>query len=231
MFSLWPQLNGYPAPRATKALVIDETPRYTAGVASQSLEPRLLDAAHVVFSAHGYAGATMERIAAEAGVSRVTLHRRGITKDTLLAELVLRATEDYRRAMWPALIGQGTGAERLTQALEALCGSAEEHMALLVALRAQADGVFHRDDEEEAMTRTVFTEPLEKLLREGVADGSLRNVDPLETATVLFNLVGWTYIHLRTGHGWKPERARRATLDPVLHGLLTAPGATKETNA
>ena len=44
----------------------------------------------------------------------------------------------------------------------------------------------------------------------------------VETATVLFNLVGWTDIHLRTGHGGKPERALRATLDPVLHGLLAA---------
>jgi hypothetical protein len=109
----------------------------------------------------------------------------------------------------------------LVQALEALCVSAEEHMALLVALRAQSDAIFHRD-EEEAMTRTVYTEPLEKLLREGAADGSLRAVDPLETATVLFNLVGWTYIHLRTGHGWAPQRALNGTLDPVLHGLLTA---------
>jgi hypothetical protein len=95
-------------------------------------------------------------------------------------------------------------------------------MALLVALRAQSDGIFHREDAEEALTRTVFTEPLEKLLRDGTADGSVRAVDPAEMATVLFNLVGWTYIHLRTGHGWKPERALRATLDPVLHGLLTA---------
>ena len=95
-------------------------------------------------------------------------------------------------------------------------------MALLVALRAQSDGIFHRD-EEEALTRTVFTEPLEKLLREGIADGSLRSVEPLETATVLFNLVGWTYIHMRTGHGWPPERASRSVLDPVWHGLLAAP--------
>jgi len=184
----------------------------------------ILRAAQRVFERYGYAGATTERIAAEAGVSRVTLHRRGDTKDGLLGELVGEATEDYRRAMWPALTGRGTGAERMAQALRALCESAEEHMALLVALRAQSDGIFHRD-EDEAMTRTVFTEPLEKLLRDGAADGSLREVDPLETATVLFNLVGWTYIHLRTGHGWNPDRALRATLDPVLHGLLAAPAA------
>jgi AcrR family transcriptional regulator len=180
----------------------------------------ILRAGQRVFERHGYSGATIERIAAEAGVSRVTLHRRGVTKDGLLAELVARSTEEYRTAMWPALTGTGTGAARLRRALESLCATAEEHLSLLVALRAQADGVFHREDEEEALTRSVFTEPLERLLRDGVADGTLRDVEPLEMATVLFNLVGWTYIHLRTRHGWKPERARRATLDPVLNGLV-----------
>lgn len=85
---------------------------------------------------------------------------------------------------------------------------------------AQSDVIFHRD-EDEALTRTILTEPLERLLRDCAADGSLRAVDPVETATVLFNVVGWTYIHLRTGHGWQPERACSATLDPVLRGLLT----------
>lgn len=185
----------------------------------------VLRAARAVFEQHGYGAATVERIAARAGVSRVTLHRRGLTKDALLGELVAGATEDYRRAMWPALTGRGSGAKRLARALEALCVASEEQMALLVALRAQNDAIFHRDDgEEEVMTRSVFTDPLEKLLREGIDDGSLREVDPLQTATLLFNLVGWTYIHLRSDHGWKPERARRATLDLVLHGLL-APAA------
>jgi AcrR family transcriptional regulator len=183
-------------------------------------DPQLLDATRRALERHGYAGATIERIAAEAGVSRVTLHRRGVTKQGLIAELVARATEDYRAAMWPALTSDAVAADRLVQALEALCASAERHMALLVALRAQSDGIFHRADADEALTRTVFTEPLEKLLRDGIADGSLRDTDPAETATVLFNLVGWTYIHLRTGHGWNPARAQRATLDPVLHGLL-----------
>jgi len=195
-------------------------------MAKYTSDAELLDAAHRAFTAHGYAGATLERIAAEAGVSRVTLHRRGVTKDGLLAELVARATEDYRRALWPALTAEGSAAERLTAALHALCESAEEHMALLVALRAQSDAIFHRD-EEEALTRSVFTEPLERILRDGAADGSLRVTDPLEQATVLFNLVGWTYIHLRTGHGWQPERARRSVIGPVMNGMLThAEGVT-----
>ncbi len=181
-------------------------------------DPALLEAAARAFERHGFAGATLERIAEEAGLSRVTLHRRGVSKDALLAELAARATEDYRRRMWPALTAEGSAAERLETALHALCEAAEAHMALLIALRAQSDAVFHRD-EEEPMTRSVFTEPLERLLRDGAAEGSLDVEDPVESATGLFNLVGWTYIHLRTGHGWRPERATAATIDPVLNGL------------
>jgi AcrR family transcriptional regulator len=196
--------------------------RYSAAIGSSVPHADILDAARRVFSTRGYAETSVERIAAEAGVSRVTLHRRGIGKDSLLAELVTQATEDYRRALWPALTAEGSGAERLAQALEAHCTVAEEHMGLLLALRAQADGVFH-EDADEALTRSVFTEPLERILRDGVADGSLRADDPEEMATVLFNLVGWTYIHLRTGHRWAPERALRATLEPTLHGVLAGP--------
>jgi AcrR family transcriptional regulator len=183
-------------------------------------DAELLSAARRAFSKHGYGGATLERIADEAGISRVTLHRRGVTKDGLLAELVTRATDSYRNALWPALTAGASGSERLAMALAALCQQAEDHMALLVALRAQSDAIFHRD-EEEALTRNVFTEPLERILRDGVADKSLQVPDPLETATVLFNMVGWSYIHLRRDHGWTPERARRCVIDPMLHGLLT----------
>ena len=56
-------------------------------------------------------------------------------------------------------------------------------------------------------------------LRDGAADGSLRVVDARETATVLFNLAGWMYVHMRTGHGWPPDRAAKGVLDIALNGL------------
>ena len=191
---------------------------------AQVIEDDVLGAARRAFERHGYAGATLARVAAEAGVSRVTLHRRGITKEVLLGALADAATTRYRAAMWEPLTSPGSGAERLERALGVLCDQAEEHMALLLALRAQSDGIFHRDEEpaEEAVTRDVFTEPLERLLRDGQLDGTLREVEPVEAATVLFNLVGWTYIHLRTGHRWSARRARTAVLDPVLSGLLAS---------
>ena len=187
-------------------------------VAQLDTSPELLAAARTVFARHGYHGATADRLAREAGVSRVTLHRRGITKDVLLERLVSQAIESYRASIWPAITGAGTGRERIHSALGALCESAERDLGLLVALRTQSNQVFH-DDGTDVLTRTVFTEPLERLLRDGASDGSLRALDPIETATVLFNMVGWTYVHLRTEHGWPPERARTSVVDLAMCGL------------
>jgi AcrR family transcriptional regulator len=189
-----------------------------AGMAGE-LDPQLLEAGRRVFATHGYGGATVERIAKEAGLSRVTLHRRGVSKETILATLAERGIERYRAALWPALTAAGNGAERLRAALEGLCEAAEDNLEVLVALNSQTDAVFHETG-EEVLTRDVFTEPLERLLRDGATDGSLRQLDPVETATVLFNLVGWTYIHLRTGHGWPPERASSGVLEIALTGVV-----------
>lgn len=182
----------------------------------------LLDAAAATFARYGWHGATLERIAREAQMSRVTLYRRGITKDNLLADLVERAVADYRQRLWPVLTSVDPAGQRLQKALETLCEAAEAHISLLLALRSMSDAVFH-DDGDEALTRSVFTEPLERLIIDGQADGTVRSDDPSELATVLFNAVGWTYVHLRTGHGFAEDRARRCAIDPPLHGVLERP--------
>ena len=186
---------------------------------SEPVDERLLEAGRGALRRFGYAGLTAERIAREAGLSRVTLHRRGVTKEVILAALTERGIARYRELMWPVLTAPGTGRERLERALAVLCDAAEENLELLVALRAQTDAIFHEDSPGEALTRTVFTEPLERLLRDGLADGTLRAADPAESATVLFNVVGWSYVHLRTGHRWGPKRAREAVMRLALDGI------------
>lgn len=183
----------------------------------------LLDAAARAIERHGLAGATLERIADAAGVSRVTLHRRGIDRATMVSGLAARAEAEFREALWPALTAPGTGADRLDRALRALCAVADCHIGLLLGMSGGAiDAIFH-DGGPQGFTRATWTDPLERLLRDGAADGTLRDVPARQTATVLFNLVGWTYVHLRSGHGWTAARALDATLDVALRGLAAQP--------
>jgi len=184
------------------------------------VDQAVLDGARRALAKWG-SGASLERIAQEAGLSRVTLYRRGISRESIIETLVAGALEEYRAALWPALTGRGSARERLEHALRGLCEVAEGYLGLIEALPAERDALFHDDDSsgEEMLTRTPFTDPLLKLLREGEADGTLDAGDAEETATVLFNQVSWTYIHLRNGHRWNPERARDAVVRLTIEGV------------
>jgi AcrR family transcriptional regulator len=182
------------------------------------VDPRLIQATGAAIARWGLAGMTLNRIADEADMSRATFYRRGVNLDQLIAALTDRAVETFRAALWPALTGTGSAAERLRAALEAMCRAADEHPSLLTGVLLTQGEALARHALEKA---DVFTEPFERLLRDGAADGTLRGVQPTITASMLFNTVGWTYIRLRTAPNGDPKAARESVIDLVLHGLAT----------
>jgi AcrR family transcriptional regulator len=182
--------------------------------------PHIMDAARRVLAEDGLEAATLQRISAAAGVSRMTLHRHGVSKRDILRALAAQFEADHRRQMWSALVAPGTARERLALALELQCELSERNLATLDALSAAARAAIFHEPGPAALTRSVFVEPLERLLRDGAADGSLAAVDARETATVLYNTVAHTYRHLRSGHGWGPERARDGVVRLVMEGLV-----------
>lgn len=182
--------------------------------------PHIVDAARHVLAQDGLAAATLERISAAAGVSRMTLHRHGVSKRDILRALAQQFETEHREAMFKALVAPGTARERLRLALELQCDLTDRNLATLEALSSAARAEIYHDPGSDVLTRSVFVEPLERLLLDGAADGSLAIVDARETATVLFNTVGHSYRHLRAGHGWSPQRAREGVLRLVLDGLV-----------
>jgi AcrR family transcriptional regulator len=184
-----------------------------------AVPPHIVDAARHVLAQDGLAAATLERISRQAGVSRMTLHRHGLSKQQIIRAIADRLEADYREAMWPALVAHGTARERLTDALERLCEVTERNLALLAALSANSRDAIYHESGPGALTRAVFVEPLQRLLLDGAADGSLALLDAEETATVLFNVVGHTYAHLRVGHQWSPERARGGVISVAIEGV------------
>jgi AcrR family transcriptional regulator len=173
----------------------------------------LLAAVERALERHGLPGLTLEHIAEEAGLNRVTLYRRGHRREDLLRYAATAAATEFRDSALPALTHRGSARERLTMLVEALCDLADEHLGLLAALYDGPTAAFHLAlDDADVLTRFEYTEPFERILADGVADGTLASDDPHEDAEVMFNVVGWTYVHLRRSHGWSSRRARDALL-------------------
>ena len=120
----------------------------------------------------------------------------------------------------PSVTGRGSGAERLEAMLVAVCKVTEDHLSFLAALDEESDRRFFHESDDEVRSREGYTNPIERLLADGIADGSIRHVEVEETATVLVNAVDRTYRHLRRAHDWDEQRSRKALIDLVLRGLL-----------
>jgi AcrR family transcriptional regulator len=162
---------------------------------------------------------TTDDLARAAGVSRMTLHRRGVSKQDVLDRLGDALAAEHREALLPALAHPGTGRERLELALNAMLAVDERYLALLDALADQTGAVFHERGDGAVLTQPRFTDALRRILEDGVRDGTLRADDPVEAATLLFNAAGWTYRHMRTGHRWPAERARTRVVALLIDGV------------
>ena len=184
--------------------------------------PELVAATEAALERHGWAGLTGELLADAAGLNRVTLYRRGHTPQRLLAAAVEAAAAEFRAASLAPLTHAGTAAERLRLLVDALFDLADRHLALLAGLYDGPTAVFHlgglgatANASGEAVTRFEYTEPFERILRDGNADATLTTSEPHRDAVLIFNAAGWTYIHLRRSHGLAAADARDA-----VHGLV-----------
>jgi len=184
-------------------------------IPSVEVTPRVLEAAIRVIGAHGWDGLNLERVADEAGLSRVTLWRQGVTRDTLAQALLGRLATDYRDSMWTVLTAAGTGRERLELALRTLCDVADRNLSLLLA----SDSSFHQAW-QQSRPKVGFLSPFIRILEDGVTDGTLREIDdPVVVADTLFNAVCWPYVHLRGRHEWPAEDACNRVVELMLHGI------------
>lgn len=184
--------------------------------ARRTVDEGLRRATIEVLRERGFAGLTLERVAEVAGRARSTLWRQGLSREVLIGALVGELAEDFRQAMYPILTSGGSGLERLTRGLEALCDLIDRYLPLMLA----TDEAFHQDTAPGQPPD--YLHPFIQFLREGAADGSLDPGDDLvETANVAFNAVAWTYVHLRGRHGWLAERTTSCVVDVVLNGLAT----------
>jgi AcrR family transcriptional regulator len=167
-----------------------------------------------VLRERSFTGLTLERVAEVAGRARSTLWRQGHSKETLVVALVGELAEDFRQTMYPILTAEGTGLERLTRGLEALCDLLDRHLPLLLA----TDEAFHQ--ETAPGVPPDYLHPFIQFLREAARDGSLPEVDDVvRTADLAFNMTAWPYVHLRGRHEWPVDEARTCVVDVVLRGI------------
>ena len=187
------------------------------------LASQLYGAAQLI-AERGLDGTKIDDIAEATGIPKATIYYHLDGKNGVLAFLLGDLLDLIAGEVGVAVSTAEDARTRLEAAVAAQLGVMVEHPFLCRALVGDLGRATRLPDLAEAL-RSAFYEPIEKLLAEGVADGSLRQVpDPQHVALSIFGAITVAGLTVAVeGPQGNPEeaasRASTAICDLLLHGL------------
>ncbi len=149
---------------------------------------RILQVARRHFERFGYRRAAIAEIAREAGVAAGTIYRHYESKLDLLREVLHDANAEWLEHARAAPAGPGTALERLARQGAASIEFHKRDSLMSAVLRRDTDMIFAPLlEEEHARLLAANVDMNAEVIREGIAEGSIRaDLDPEKVAYVLF---------------------------------------------
>lgn len=149
----------------------------------------VLDAARAAFGRHGFAGATVEAIAGEAGVSNGLLYQFFRNKEHLFEVVIDELIRDWIRAMLPRADAPPTAADALERMFRRSVEFCRSHPLLPALLTRDQLLQLSRFSDVGARRTDAHREHVAALLGRGVADGEFRpDLDVAAAADVICQL-------------------------------------------
>lgn len=165
----------------------------------------LLTAAKELFSEHGYAETTFKKISERAGVALglLTHHFGNKEKLFLTAGLdVLRELIDLIKLRMPEAKNGMDAVHIYASTYFEFARDPKQNFMLLIRCSPFSDLKTIEDKDAMVQNFSELYAILQQCLEQGIADGSIRPVDPRKTATAVFcNLVGGVRHGLLTPYG------------------------------
>jgi len=184
------------------------------------------EGAVAVLTEHGLQGATMERVAAAAGVAKGSLYNYFRNKRELLRFVHQRALVPIQQAVERILQGTQQAREKLLS----LCRIWREYLGENRAVfeffvNDEAARSLVRDSQETARASAV--QQVAAIISQGVQEGVFRAVDARGAAEVFVGAaVGMVEHELASGRLRPMDEAVEILMDVMLRGLLANPSET-----
>lgn len=150
----------------------------------------LLKQAARAFSSRGYHGTSLDDVAKTLGVTKPALYYYVKNKQEILFECHALAQDLGDRALEKALKVGGTGREIVLLVGRTFIELMTSEIGAC-AILAELDALEPANRQIIAARRDKFTRRFRKLIEKGIADGSIRSVDPSLTVLFFLGAVNW----------------------------------------
>ena len=173
----------------------------------------ILDTAAAVLAGRGES-ASMAEIADAAGVSRATLYRYFPSRDALLSGLAEAASAELRERIADAELDTIPVQEAIARLTRGFVFAGSKYVALTHSGHKPPDS---------GKTQQDLAEPVYRLLRRGIADGTLRSDLRPEVLVQIFSGLLETAIRISGPGGIGAEKASAAVISVFLDGSRPRP--------
>ncbi len=151
----------------------------------------IFDAAVKVFAEKGFARATVEEIAKNAGIAKGTIYYNYKGKKGLFLALLEEGIARLEAAVSREVARKDTVLTKLEALIAAQLGFFEEYRDYCKILLSEVWGLGHRWEEQVQRLRSGYFQTIQELLKKGQAEGVIRRDLETETAAAaIFGAVG-----------------------------------------
>jgi AcrR family transcriptional regulator len=182
---------------------------------------QILHAAAELFSRRGYHGTSIRDIAAATGILPGSLYAHIRSKEDLLYDIVLGAAGQFLTGVEMAAGGPWPPEEKLRVAMRAhidvVANAREEARVFLEEWTALDEP---RRSEVKAL-RDRYEELWDRIIREGIESGHLREVEPTVARLLVLSAANWTHTWYDPEGRLSPREIADRFTDLLLEGLGT----------
>lgn len=179
---------------------------------------QILSAAAKIFNERGYHGTSVAEVAEALGVSKPFLYYYLKNKDDILFECSRIATEQLHAMLDEVRKADVSGWEKLTLLFRGYARVMTTDFGVCL-IRNTAPGSLPGDSREKLWVgRRRLNREVEQIIARGIADGSIRQVDPIALSFAIFGAFNWITYWFRDNGPLSPDEIAERFLDVFAYG-------------
>lgn len=180
----------------------------------------ILAAAAKIFNERGYHATSMSDVADALGVSKPFLYYYLKDKEDLLYQCSRAATEQLHALLDEVREAKVNGWRRLEMLFRRYVHVMTTDFGVCL-IRNTAQGNMNRAQRDKLWTgRRRLNREVERIVAEGIADGSIRSCDPKKLTFAMFGAFNWITFWYRADGPQKPETIADYFLDIFARGVV-----------
>ena len=188
--------------------------RANGAPAVEDRQTQLIEIASRLFAAHGYAGTSLRDIAEEARITKAALYYYVTNKQEILFECHMMSLDFGDEAMKYSEEHGKTGLEKILLLIDKYVKTITSEMGSFAVL-GEYDALESQNKAIIGKRRDKFDRGFRKLISEGIADGTVRAVDPKLTVFFFMGSINWMTRWFTTEGPLTGEQVARQLVDLV----------------